>query len=216
MLLKEAPNGDQKVSFCQGVPFHLRIQPVLASLFLNFVVRSYFDILDENPLADVIGQGYYVFSPVWDSLRDPHKGRHPECANAAQRMRMDSARVEEPTPRSGTKNGGTRTSRKPHAEDPPLALPHRRLATSTEVRGQRRVFRREHPAKKMSAPRLIVCAVPLRRRPEAGKRREVHGLVDVDEHVGVLRHWLVDRQRAEQGDPSGSWLRLLFLSKECC
>ena len=36
---------------------------------------------------------------------------------------------------------------------------------------------------------------------EAGKRREVHGGVDGDEHVGVLRHWLVGRQRAEQSDP---------------
>jgi len=36
---------------------------------------------------------------------------------------------------------------------------------------------------------------------EAGKKREVHGGVDGDEHVGVLRHWLVGRQRAEQGDP---------------
>ena len=36
---------------------------------------------------------------------------------------------------------------------------------------------------------------------EAGKRREVHGGVDGDEHVSVLRHWLVGRQRAEQGDP---------------
>jgi hypothetical protein len=29
---------------------------------------------------------------------------------------------------------------------------------------------------------------------EAGKRRDVHGGVDGDEHVGVLRHWLVGRQ----------------------
>src|ERR1700758_1675002 len=36
---------------------------------------------------------------------------------------------------------------------------------------------------------------------EAGKRREVHGGGDGDEHVGVLRHWLVGRQRAEQSDP---------------
>ena len=35
----------------------------------------------------------------------------------------------------------------------------------------------------------------------AGKRREVHGGVDGDEHVGVLLQWLVGRQRAEQGDP---------------
>ena len=38
--------------------------------------------------------------------------------------------------------------------------------------------------------------------PEAGKRSKVHSGVDGDEHISILRHGLVGRQRAEQGDPA--------------
>ena len=37
--------------------------------------------------------------------------------------------------------------------------------------------------------------------PEAGKRIEVHGSVDGNEHIGILRHGFVGRQGAEQGYP---------------
>ena len=42
---------------------------------------------------------------------------------------------------------------------------------------------------------------------EAGKRTKVDGGVDGDEHIGILRHGLVGRERAEQGDPQNAGRR---------
>ena len=43
--------------------------------------------------------------------------------------------------------------------------------------------------------------------PEAGKRTEVHGGVDGDQHIGILRHGLVGRERAQQGDAENAGRR---------
>ena len=43
------------------------------------------------------------------------------------------------------------------------------------------------------------CA--LEASPEVGKRSKIHGGVDGDEHIGVLRHALLCRQGADQCDP---------------
>jgi hypothetical protein len=54
--------------------------------------------------------------------------------------------------------------------------------------------------KKDVRPQVDGLRRALEASPEAGKRSKVHGGVDGDEHVGILRDGLVGRERAQQGD----------------
>jgi hypothetical protein len=54
---------------------------------------------------------------------------------------------------------------------------------------------------------MVGLCCTLEASPEAGKRIEVDGGVDGDEHIGILRHRLVGRERAEQGDPEDTGRR---------
>ena len=50
-------------------------------------------------------------------------------------------------------------------------------------------------------PQVNGLRCPLEAPSEAGERVEVDGGIDGDEHIGILRHRLVGRQGADEGDP---------------
>ncbi len=55
--------------------------------------------------------------------------------------------------------------------------------------------------KKNVGAQIDVLRRTLEAPPEAGKRGKVHGCVEGDEYIGVLRYGLVGCQRADKGNP---------------